>query len=197
MRVKYGWDSQYPTPNYWNSRTPLHLGMPRFFLLYQDLNDKKLRILFKKLTGRILDAGCGDGRFTDYADVSLDFSKGMLERAKSRHRDRIFVRASISHLPFRDKAFSAAFTVDVLLHIRPEKREATLKETERVAAHSYNFLGEHRTVVPYILESLKVIPLKSLWRIIPYIAVFFAFPLDRIRSLKIDSPSQVLRKLQF
>jgi len=52
------------------------------FQLYQDLNDKKLRVFLKKLRGKVLDAGCGDGRFIEYADVGVDFSRGMLNRAK-------------------------------------------------------------------------------------------------------------------
>ena len=196
MKVKYGWDSEYPNPEYWDSRTPLHLGMPKFFHLYQNLNDKKLRFFLKKTRGKTLDAGCGDGRFIAYADVGCDFSKGMLKRAKSRYQDRDFVRASILHLPFRDKAFSAAFTVDVLLHIQPEKRKDALREVDRVADYSYNFLPEHRTIIPFIFELLRTITLKPLWLIIPYIAVVFAFPFDRLRKLKIDSTSHVLRKLE-
>jgi len=195
MRIKYGWDSEYPDPNHWNTRTPLHLGMPNLFHLYQDLNDKKLRVFLKKLKGRILDVGCGDGRFIAYADVGVDFSEGMLKRAKNRYQDKDFVRASILNLPFNDKAFSAAFTVDVLLHIQPKKRKDASNELNRVAYGSYNFLGEHRTITPFMLELFKTNSLKPIWRAVPYIAVFFAFPIDRLRRLKIESPSQVLRKL--
>jgi len=196
MKVKYGWNPEYPNPDCWNTRTPLYLGMPKFFLLYQDLNDKKLRVFLKRLQGKILDAGCGDGRFIDYVDVGVDFSEGMLKRAKSLHPDRNFVRASILYLPFKDKVFSAVFTVDILLHIQPEKRKAALNELDRVANHSYNFLGEHRTIIPFVFEFLGTVPLKPR-RLIPYIAVFFAFPFDRLKKLKIDSVSQVLRKLTF
>jgi ubiquinone/menaquinone biosynthesis C-methylase UbiE len=196
MKVKYGWDPDYPIPECWDARTPLHQGVPKFFHLYQDLNDKKLRFFLNKLKGKTLDAGCGDGRFIAYADVGVDFSRGMLKRAKSRHQNRNFVRASILHLPFQDKAFSAAFTVDVLLHIKSEERKDALKEIDRVADNSYSFLAEHRTVTPFIFQLLRTISLKSVWRIIPYIAVFFAFPLDMLKKLKIDSTSQVLRKLE-
>jgi SAM-dependent methyltransferase len=85
VKVKYGWYLEYPNPSYWKNRTPLYIGMPKFFLLYQDLDDKKLRVFFKKLRGKVLDAGCGDGRFIEYADVGVDFSRGMLTRAKKRH----------------------------------------------------------------------------------------------------------------
>jgi len=192
----YWWHNEYAKPEYWDNRTPLHLGMPKFFHVYQDLNDKKLRLFLKKLRGKILDAGCGDGRFIAYADIGVDFSLGMLKRVKSRYQDREFVHASILHMPFKDKAFSAAFTVDVLLHIQPLKREAALREIDRVADNSYNFLPEHRTIIPYVLQLFRPLTLKPICLIIPYITVFFAFPFDRLRKLKINSSSQVLRKLE-
>jgi ubiquinone/menaquinone biosynthesis C-methylase UbiE len=195
MTVKYFWHPEYPSPNYWDTRTPMFSGMPRFFNLYLDLNDKKIRVFLKKSKGKILDAGCGNGRFIACADVGVDFSKGMLKRAMSRYRDRSLIRASILHLPFKDKAFSVAFTVDVLLHIQPDRRNNALKELDRVACNAYNFLAEHRTVIPFIFEFIRSIPLKQLWLIIPYVTVFFAFPFDRLKKLKSDSTSRVLSKL--
>jgi ubiquinone/menaquinone biosynthesis C-methylase UbiE len=151
--------------------------------MYQNLNDKKLRVYLKDLKGRILDAGCGEGRFIDYADVGVDFSRGMLKRAKRRHSGKDLIRASILCLPFRDKVFSAAFSIDVLLHISPEKRIHALKEMKRVADNFHIFLAEHRTTTPFILEPFITIRKKLFWLIFPYICVFFAFPLDRLRKL--------------
>lgn len=169
--------------------------MPKFFRLYQDLNDRKLRVFLKNLKGKILDVGCGDGRFIAYADVGVDFSKGMLKRAKRRYPHRNFVCASILHIPFKDKAFSRAYTIDVLLHIHPNKRNMALKEVARVADISYNFLGEQRTTIPFILETLRTIPFMPLWLIIPYVVVFFSFPFDRLKKLEIEPISQTLVKL--
>jgi len=57
MKITYGWNPEYVNAEYWNFRTPLHLGMPKFFLVYQNLNDKKSRVFIRTLEGRILDAG--------------------------------------------------------------------------------------------------------------------------------------------
>jgi ubiquinone/menaquinone biosynthesis C-methylase UbiE len=195
MKVKYGWNPDYPKPSYWNDRTPLYIGMPKFFLLYQDLNDKKLRVFFKKLRGKVLDAGCGDGRFIEYADVGVDFSRGMLNRAKKRHPYKDYIRASILQLPFKDKVFSSAFTVDVLLHIPSDKREQAIKEIGRVSASSYHFIGEHRSCMPIILELLRNFPFKWFKVIIPYITVFLAFPLDRLKQLEIEPAYKTLKRL--
>jgi SAM-dependent methyltransferase len=195
MKITYGWNPEYVNPEHWNFRTPLYLGMPKLFLVYQNLNDKKLKVFLRKLKGRILDAGCGEGRFIAYSDVGVDFSRGMLKRAEKRHKGKSLIRASILYLPFKDKTFSAAFSVDVLLHISPEKRKHALKEIERVAGNSYIFLAEHRTTTPFILEPFRGIGLKLFWLIFPYVCILLAFPLDRLRQLKIDSASQLLEKL--
>jgi SAM-dependent methyltransferase len=195
MKVKYDWNPQYPNPNYWRSRTPLHEGMPKLFHLYQDLNDNKIRRFFKKLKGKVLDAGCGNGRFLPYADIGVDFSRGMLKRAKSRHLGENLVLASILHLPFRDRVFSVAFTVDILLHIDLNERKDAINELNRVAHRSYNFLPEHRSVIPFILTHLRAIPFKPQRMWLPYITLFLAFPLDRVRKLKIESSFEALRKL--
>ena len=194
MRIKYGWNPDYPNSHHWDDRTPLFLGMPKLFNLYLNLNDKKLRKFLKKLKGRILDVGCGDGRFLSYANVGIDFSRGMLQRAKIRHREKCLILASILHLPFREKIFSAAFTVDLLLHIERDKRNEAVEQLDRAAINVYNFLSEDRTVIPFIFQSLMALRLKPR-RLIPYITLFLSFPFDRLRKLKIDSPLPVLRKL--
>lgn len=195
MKIRYAWNPDYVSPNYWNLRTPLHIGMPKFFLLYQNLNDNKLRIFLKTLKGRILDAGCGEGRFTGYADVGIDFSRGMLKRTKNKHKQRMLVLASILYLPFKNRTFSASFSIDVLLHISPDKRKAALKELNRVAINPYIFLAEHRTISVFILYLIGICLPKFLVKFFPYISVIIAFPVDRIRKLKIESNSQILQKL--
>lgn len=182
MRIKYGWISEYSNPHYWSHRTPLLLGAPKIVNFYLDLNDNKVRNFLKKWKGRILDAGCGSGRFLHYADIGIDFSKGMLQKAKRSGRS--LVLTSILHLPFRDRAFAMAFTVDVLLHLKPEERNEATRELQRVAKNVYNFLSEQRTILPFIVHSLKTLPLKPR-RLILYVALFLTFPFDRLRKLKI------------
>lgn len=183
MKVKYGWHPEYKDPNHWDTRTPLWKGMPRLFNLYLNLNDNKIRRFLRKQRGRILDAGCGTGRFLSYADVGADFSKGMIQRGKKSKRS--LVRSSILHLPFKDKAFDVAFTVDVLLHIEIEKRDDAIKELQRVAKRVYNFLLEHRSVIPWVMQTLIALSC-FVNRFRPYIVLLLAFPMDRLRKLQVE-----------
>jgi SAM-dependent methyltransferase len=90
---------------------------------------------------RILDAGCGNGRYTRFllrqadADAlltSFDLSQNMLQRARKRlHGDRVtHVAADLTRLPYADAVFDAAVSGWVLEHL-PDPRPG-LRELARV-----------------------------------------------------------------
>lgn len=77
---------------------------------------------------RILDAGCGNGRYLrfllraaePYAVLDgCDLSLGMLRRARQRLQSRrpILVAAALQHLPYRDDSFDAIVCGWVLEHL--------------------------------------------------------------------------------
>ncbi|HEY1379704.1 MAG TPA: class I SAM-dependent methyltransferase [Gemmataceae bacterium] len=89
----------------------------------------------------ILDAGCGNGRYSYYllktADpdatlTAFDLSEKMLDRARRRlHSDRVtFAAADLTKLPYPDAAFDAAVCGWVLEHL-PDPRPG-LRELARV-----------------------------------------------------------------
>ena len=90
---------------------------------------------------RILDAGCGNGRYSrfllEHADpgaliTAFDLSPNMLRRAQRRlSSDRItFAIADLTHLPYADGLFDAAVCGWVLEHL-PDPRLG-LRELARV-----------------------------------------------------------------
>ncbi|HMC65066.1 MAG TPA: class I SAM-dependent methyltransferase [Gemmataceae bacterium] len=90
---------------------------------------------------RILDAGCGNGRYSRvllrHADpearlTAFDLSQNMLRRARERvHSDRAgFAAADLTRLPFADQSFDAVVSGWVLEHL-PDPRPG-LRELARV-----------------------------------------------------------------
>jgi ubiquinone/menaquinone biosynthesis C-methylase UbiE len=87
---------------------------------------------------RLLDAGCGTGRFAALASERLgarvwgvDPSEEMLARARARGLRGVgWRRASLERLPFKDGWFDAAHA-HLVLHVVPD-RAAALRELARV-----------------------------------------------------------------
>lgn len=76
--------------------------------------------------GRVLEAGCGTGRWLRPGDIGLDYSYGMLAAAQSGTR----VNGDACCLPFRDASFETVFCVNAVHHF-PDKR-AFVTEARRV-----------------------------------------------------------------
>jgi 2-polyprenyl-6-hydroxyphenyl methylase/3-demethylubiquinone-9 3-methyltransferase len=101
-------------------------------------DDYRLRALQTALAPirglRLLDLGCGKGRFAralraQGADVvGLDISRLMLSRARGVAR----VRASARRLPFGSRCFDGVFTVEVLEHLAASSLPEVLTEASRV-----------------------------------------------------------------
>ena len=95
--------------------------------LKENIKDKKKKIL---------DAGCGEGRFSRYFiengyDITgMDFSEEYVRVAKKNLKKGKFVVGSVTRIPFKDNSFDYIFSVDVFQHI-PDLEKA-LAETYRV-----------------------------------------------------------------
>ncbi len=86
--------------------------------------------------GRLLDLGCGKGRFANRLEdlgaevLGLDLSLAMLRSGQVEGRSR--VRGSARRLPFRDSSFDAVYAVEVLQHVAPVAIGSVLAEACRV-----------------------------------------------------------------
>jgi len=82
----------------------------------------------------VLDAGCGTGLITERLRgggrfvVGVDFSKGMLRRAKGRlgSRDTDLVLGDVERLPFRPRSFGLVLCLTVLQNCEPLKAISSL-----------------------------------------------------------------------
>jgi SAM-dependent methyltransferase len=83
---------------------------------------------------RILDLGCGKGRFAmalrerGASVVGLDLSAAMLDQAKGIDR----VRASARRLPFRPASFDGVVAVEIFEHLAPGSLDLVCGELRRV-----------------------------------------------------------------
>jgi len=183
MKQEYRWLDEYDKPDYWSNFSPIYFqSLPFLFGLYFNLNDNKLRKFLRKQKGKTVDLGCGNGRFLAYADLGVDFSKGMLKRAKRTGKQ--VIRASFLHLPFKDKSFDTAFMVDTSAIINPAKRKKAYNEAKRVSEIFYDFLAHDRTFIPFFLSIFQRIALPI--RLTAYLVLLLSFPIDRVRKLAIS-----------
>ncbi|HEX3956307.1 MAG TPA: class I SAM-dependent methyltransferase [Trebonia sp.] len=91
---------------------------------------------------RVLDLGCGTGRFTvplaesGAAVTGLDLSPGMIEVASRKLADRglhaEMRQGDMAHLPFPDGSFGTVTSMLALMHIPLEERQAVFLEVSRV-----------------------------------------------------------------
>lgn len=85
---------------------------------------------------KVLDAGCGPGYVSANAKLlgadveGIDFSEGMIERAKTQFPGIKFSLADVEDLPMQDETFDAVVSNIVLFHVTDPKR--AMSESRRV-----------------------------------------------------------------
>lgn len=94
---------------------------------------------FLKTGDKVLDLGCGNGRFYEsflkngafYTGV--DNSQKLLDIAKKNYSEGEFILASALNLPFSDESFDAVYGIAILHHIpSAELRKKFMEEAKRV-----------------------------------------------------------------
>jgi len=100
---------------------------------------KEMKFLFDNVekSDKVLDLGCGNGRFYEYLKhsqyVGIDPSTKLIKICKKRYPEASFRVGNGNALPFRNKLFDSIFSIAVLHHIPSEKlRKDFLMEIKRV-----------------------------------------------------------------
>ena len=103
-------------------------------LIHQEIIDDHI-----KDTDRVLDAGCGYGRWSPHFDnyVGVDFSPDFIVKAKKKYPEKEFMVADLKDLPFKKKEFDWAIVVSIKEMIRDncgqEAWDKMEKELKRVS----------------------------------------------------------------
>ncbi len=99
----------------------------------------ELKFLFdySKKKEKILDLGCGNGRFSQYLEntcyAGVDFSEELIKQARERFPNKHFQQGDALNLPFADNTFDKVYSI-AMIHQIPGKinREKALEEIRRV-----------------------------------------------------------------
>jgi len=120
---------------------------------------------------KVLDVGCGNGRFLDLLGekkidyTGVDNSEEQIREAQKKYPDRNFLVADALNLPFPDDSFDKVFLIAVLHHIPSiNLRIKVLTELQRVLKpRGYLLLTVWR---PPLAEILKLISKYSFLKLI-------------------------------
>lgn len=108
-----------------------------WYLGLRELVFTSLRSFTGGRKAEVLDAGCGTGASLvqlsreGYGCCGLDFSGTALDFCRERGLRRL-ARGSVSELPFKDSAFDAVISLDVIYHAAVKDDLQALKEFRRV-----------------------------------------------------------------
>ncbi|MGQ9642167.1 MAG: glycosyltransferase [Candidatus Bathycorpusculaceae bacterium] len=112
---------------------------PPTSIQHQAINELKILSLIKG--EKILDCGCGIGRWgyllkkRDCIVVGFDIYKQYLKQAKATDCYFGLIRADISCLPFKQKAFDTSLAIEVIEHAAKEVGWIFLEELKRTSEH--------------------------------------------------------------
>jgi ubiquinone/menaquinone biosynthesis C-methylase UbiE/uncharacterized protein YbaR (Trm112 family) len=111
--------------------------------------------------GRLLDCGCGNGRFFQHypahvTPVGFDASLNLLRICKKKGRATRLVCGEMEHLPFKDGVFDRAVSVRVIQHLKEQELAVTeiarvLRPGGEVTMHCYNELSS-KAVVKHVRQ---------------------------------------------
>ncbi len=86
------------------------------YLDYQERAFFNSRIT-KNDNSKILDLGCGTGRFLNFANFGVDISPKMIAVSESKFPNIEFREGSVSNIPFEDDFFETIFSMHVIMHL--------------------------------------------------------------------------------
>jgi SAM-dependent methyltransferase len=122
---------------------------------------------------RILDAGCGTGKFLDeckaYQAFGLDLSEVAIKFCKLRNITNL-VRGSISEVPIKKNLFNIVVSLDVIYHMGVKNDLKTLKELYEVIGSNgilvlnvpaYNFLKSKHDIAVHTRRRYTIGKLKN------------------------------------
>jgi SAM-dependent methyltransferase len=113
--------------NYDNNRFENSYGK---YLDYQERAFFNSRIT-KDDNSKILDLGCGTGRFLNFANFGVDISPNMIAESKLKFPNVEFREGLVSNIPFENDFFETIFSMHVIMHLKYEITMDFLDESHK------------------------------------------------------------------
>ncbi len=143
---------------------------------------------------KVLNIGCGGGRFMEYASYGVDPISTMVEEARKNYPEKEFVISDITQTEFEEEAFDATFSFDLFMHNSPQQCQSIFVEVHRVTKKGgyflfdvpsikgkrlFNLQGDSwHGITAFTLEELKANFLDG-WKLVAYEGLHF-FPMHRV-----------------
>ena len=89
---------------------------------------------------KIIDLGCGTGRFLNFAQFGVDISEQMLEIAQSKFPTKSLFHENATHTHFPNQNFSCAFSFHVFMHLNPIIVQNFIDEAYRILKPGGKFI---------------------------------------------------------
>ena len=125
----------------------------------------------------ILDLGCGTGRHTipltkeGYNIIGIDTATNLLKIAKQHTPQIHLIKADIQHLPFKEKTFTTALSIDNSFSYLPNEEaeikslkqlQKTLHQNATLIIDVFNYEQLKTKYPPHNIKNLKWLPLNTL-----------------------------------
>lgn len=132
---------QYDIPYHYFVTNKKLINSPDTVFIYPSYLSKLQRVkkMLEPFKGqKILDAGCGDGRFCyELKDENInlhgiDYSKKAIKFAKEFNPNTKFTIGNLNQTSFKDNYFDQIVLLDVIEHIFPKKIKNVIKEINRI-----------------------------------------------------------------
>lgn len=89
---------------------------------------------------KILNLGCGTGRFMEYCQFGVDFSEEMIAEAIIKYPNKDFILADAANTTFPNTSFDVVLSMHTLMHLSKEKTKEVFDEVYRLLRPGGRFI---------------------------------------------------------
>jgi ubiquinone/menaquinone biosynthesis C-methylase UbiE len=136
------------------------------FTTENGLADNNVSAIFLDKNNKILDLGCGTGRFLEFANYGVDISPKMIEVAKTKFPKKEIIEGSVSSIPFPENHFDVIYSLHVIMHLNKEITQAFLIETHKKLKSNgkliFDFPSDKRSKKSIIRRIIGMLQINSL-----------------------------------